>query len=428
MIELLDAFPDVNVQPAEYKRLLGYPRDVVPEGRARELAEWARQWYAKNGQPWVYARQAEELKITNGSIAIDGVSFTSGPLRKTLLDAEANGAILVAVSAGPEVTSEAQRLWLEEKPDEYFFLEIFGSAVVEHLTTMTGARLCAWAEGRGMSVLPHYSPGYPEWDIAQQPRFLELIKRAATWPKSGIEAMESGMLNPKKSLLAVFGLTHHNERVRRITELIPCENCSFNPCQYRRVPYGKTVENLDSAISLGPQAQPPQSAIPATLNEQAKYVVNPKALKRWADERLTLTARQDGTVEALFRYEGSTCSNMGRAILFNYHVVLGPREQGYPIRELKCAPAPGDEGYTYMCRYMSNAEHLMVAIDHEKPLLGRSLNDVLSWQRPTIAASCYCEPASRKHKWGLVFETLHFAMVQREKQFGESAAQRAGQI
>src|ERR1700728_3829827 len=100
MIELLDAFPDVNVQPAEYKRLLGYPRDVVPEGRARELTDWARRWYAKNGQPWVYARQADELKITNGSITIDGVSFTSSRLRKTLLDAQAHSAILVAVSAG----------------------------------------------------------------------------------------------------------------------------------------------------------------------------------------------------------------------------------------------------------------------------------------------------------------------------------------
>ena len=77
------------------------------------------------------------------------------------------------------------------------------------------------------------------------------------------------------------------------------------------------------------------------LDEQAKYAVNPKALKRWGEERLTLVVRQDGTVDALFRYEGTTCSNMGRAILFHYHVVLGPRDQGYPIRELKCAPGPG---------------------------------------------------------------------------------------
>jgi hypothetical protein len=29
-------------------------------------------------------------------------------------------------------------------------------------------------------------------------------------------------------------------------------------------------------------------------------------------------------------------------------------------------------------------------------------------------AGCYCEPNSRKHKWGLVLETIHYALVQKE--------------
>ena len=40
----------------------------------------------------------------------------------------------------------------EEKPDEYFFLEIFGSAVVEHLVAGMGARLCGWAEARALAA------------------------------------------------------------------------------------------------------------------------------------------------------------------------------------------------------------------------------------------------------------------------------------
>jgi len=58
----------------------------------------------------------------------------------------------------------------------------------------------------------------------------------------------------------------------------------------------------------------------------------------------------------------------------------------------------------------------MVAIDQEKPLLGQRLNDVLTWQRAADSAGCYCEPASRKHKWGLVLETLHYALVQLESE------------
>ena len=85
-----------------------------------------------------------------------------------------------------------------------------------------------------MAVLPHYSPGYPEWDIAEQSRLLELFQGAGTFP-GNLEALESGALRPKKSLLAVFGLTRQTESVSRLTEVVACENCSLPACAYRRV-------------------------------------------------------------------------------------------------------------------------------------------------------------------------------------------------
>src|SRR5580693_1686026 len=103
MIELTDTAPVVEVQPVEYNRLLGYPPDRVLEGRAQELAEMAADWYIRNGHPWVYARQAENLSATNGSIEIDGVAFHSSRLQSTLQRAEAHSAILVAAGAGPEL-------------------------------------------------------------------------------------------------------------------------------------------------------------------------------------------------------------------------------------------------------------------------------------------------------------------------------------
>jgi hypothetical protein len=408
-IELASTLPDMNVQPAEYIRLLGYPRGWVLEGRARELADWARAWYAKHGRPWVYARRAESLALVDDSIQIEGVPFTSSRLQSTLQQAEAHGVILVAVGAGPEAEEEARRRWAEEKPDEYFFLEMFGSAVVEHLTTMTGANLCDWAERHGMAVLPHYSPGYPEWDIAQQRRLLDLVKQGQDQVlPSRVEVLDSGMLRPKKTLLAVFGLTRHTDRLRKLTELVPCENCSYTPCQYRRVPYRRAqpgngdgssrVDILDADI----------------LNSDAEYSVNTKALKRWAEERLSLQMRHGGSIDAQFRYDGTTCTNMGRSLTFHYHVKLGPRAEGYPIQEQRCVPATGDTGHTHMCQYLENPERLMNAIQSERPLGGQPLNAVLSWQRPTCAPGCYCDAASREHKWGLVLETLHYALVQKE--------------
>ena len=422
-IEIADSLAGVDVQPQEFTRLLGYPRGWVLEGRARELADWARDWYAKHGRPWFYARQAESLEFDHtfrsnaaqrdsslaDAIRIDGVLFNSKRLHSALVQAGAHSAILVAVGAGPEAEEEARRRWCEEKPDEYFFLEVFASAVVEHLTTLAGARLCDWAEQRGMAVLPHSSPGYPDWDVAEQPQLLKLIKqtRSEQFP-SLLDVFDSGMLRPKKAQLAVFGVTRHTERLQRLTDLVPCESCSFGPCQYRRAPYKRAPRPTGEPL-------PVRIKIPErVLDSNAQYTVNQRALQRWSEERLRMRPSPDGSIDATFRYDGTTCTNMGRPLAFIYNVKLGPRADGYPILEQSCGPAPGDTGYTAMCKYIEDSESLMAAIEIEKPLFGQRLNSILTWRRESNVAGCYCEASSRNHKWGLVFETIHFALMQKE--------------
>lgn len=246
MIHLTDVAPDVTVLPAEYQRLLGYPNGRVLEGRALELADDARQWYARHGKPWIFARESRDFHVTATSIVIDGSSFTSPRLRSMLLNANAERVVLVAVSAGPELEAEAQRRWTEEKPDEYFFLEMYGAAVVEHLVAAAGARLCAAAEQLGLAVLPHYSPGYPGWDITQQHGLLHLLAGPHAVPLPGrLSALGSGMLNPKKSLLAVFGLTGDVTRVRTLAELVPCTECSLPRCQYRRRRFRRSLAGAE---------------------------------------------------------------------------------------------------------------------------------------------------------------------------------------
>lgn len=405
-IELACRLSSLNVSEEEYVRLLGFPRGWVLEGRARELAGWARTWYAEHGRPWMYARQAEQLEIDGGLISIDGVRFSSERLRRTLADAGAHSVILVAVGAGAEAEEEARRRWAEEKPDEYFFLEVYASAVVEHLTMLAGARLCDWAEERRMAVLPHYSPGYPEWDVAEQPRLLALLKKTRVEPfPSALEAFDSGMLRPKKTLLAAFGLTRHTERLQKLTSLVPCQRCSYTPCQYRRSPY------LRAPRSAG---EPVQLRAPA-IDRNAQYRTNRKALERWAEERLSLRTQPDGSVDAVFRYDGTTCTNMGRPLAFLYRVRLGPRAEGYPIRDQKCSPAEGDDGHTFMCGFREDGDALMQAVEQEKPLNGQQLDAVLQWERVPSVAGCYCEASSRAHKWGIVLETIHFALAQKER-------------
>jgi hypothetical protein len=246
MFSLIDTNPHVEIQETEYQRLLGYPKNYSLEGRARELADEATAWFAKNGKPWIYAREVSSVEYASAPVRLERVEFSSRKLREILFEANAHSALLVAVSAGKECEEHARALWNEGKPDEYFFLETYGSTVVEQLIALASGRICAWADENKMAALPHFSPGYSGWDIAEQLPLWRLFQNNSSSKFPGeLEVLDSGMLRPKKSLLAVIGLTRDLEKARQFQKLIPCENCALPDCQYRRGHYRRAPRPME---------------------------------------------------------------------------------------------------------------------------------------------------------------------------------------
>ncbi len=152
MIEIIDPCPDVDVQPAEYKRLLGYPRDSVVSDRAQRAGGLgARLVRERTDSRGCMHAQADALGDLTGDarddrrrVVLQPAAFADAagtPTRRQRRRRRRR-------APDPSSRLEAQQLWHDGKPDEYFFLEVYGSAVVEHLVTMTGARLCAWAESQ----------------------------------------------------------------------------------------------------------------------------------------------------------------------------------------------------------------------------------------------------------------------------------------
>ena len=419
MFEFIETRPCLNVQESEYNRLLGYPPHHALEGRARELSDWARDWYAKHGKPWIYALQTSDFNSSNGHVQINDVTFSSQQLHDQFAATQGHGAILVAVSAGRECEQMAHTLWKESKPDEYFFLEIFGSAVVEHLITIANSHICGWADQNSMVALPHYSPGYSGWDVSDQTRLWKLITQANAKGVPGeLQVLDTGMLRPKKSLLALVGITRHSEKARLYNRLVPCEDCSLPRCQFRRAPYKSVRPQIEDVRLLQSRRADPELADTSrkpALNLNARYSINPRALRKWSQEHLHLEFLNDGSIEARFRYEGTTCSNLGHPLEYDYHITLGNPDDGYRINDLVCVPAPHDTGHTFQCGYLNDADSLTQTIANEKPLLGRRLDEVLKWKRPYNPSGCFCDADRRAHKWGLALEVIHYALVEREK-------------
>ncbi len=399
--ELREPVAEVPVQPEEYRRLLGYPAEHVPGERAQELARWARQWYGEHGRPWLYLREVR-LEVGSEAVWLDGMEFRSRQLHGHLRRFGAGRAMVMAVSAGPECEEHARQLWEDAKPDEYFFLEMYGSAVVEQLAAGVNGRICGAADEDGLVAIPHFSPGYTAWNVEDQGRLFELIVQGATAPLPGpLQVLASGMPKPKKSLLAVVGLAPRPAEAGTETRRIACETCALSPCRYRRSAYRPSLRVHDPAAARAPE----------TAAVDSRYTINVRALEKWAGERVSLTRQPEGAIDACFRFDGTTCSNLGQPLAFEYRVRLSAPPGRPTIVAAECRPVGGDEGHRSMCAYLTDARQLMAAIAAEKPLLGRPLDDVFAWHREAAPTGCYCTADSREHKWGLALEAIHYALA-----------------
>ncbi len=157
----------------EYARLLGYPAGKPLEGDVLARAEESLDWYRRHGKPRVTTR---------------------------VVGAET----IAAITAGAEVEAEVRKLWAEDRVDEAYFLDRLAAAVVEHLA---------------LSIGTPRSPGHKGFPIEKQ-----ALLYARLAPED-IELLPSGMLNPKNSLLAIYGPEDAGGSL--------CSRCDWR-CNFRR--------------------------------------------------------------------------------------------------------------------------------------------------------------------------------------------------
>ena len=130
---------------------------------------------------------------------------------------------------------EAQKYWEQGIPDKYYFLEIYGSAVVEELISSNTRQICSNSEIEGYSVLDRYSPGYYGWDISGQHDLFGVISQSVNEIRNKLKIMESGMLWPKKSQISLNGLSRYISKSKG--NQLPCVSCFYENCDFRKAPY-----------------------------------------------------------------------------------------------------------------------------------------------------------------------------------------------
>lgn len=383
MHPLIDPLPPPTIATERvpmslFRRHLGLPACAELDERLAVLAEKTRDWYRVHGRPWTDARPVSIQRIDRHVIYLSGGLQLQSPLLAEGLErASAEALVVVAATAGEEVDRQVGALWKDERPDEAIFLNAYAIAVVEHLRWQAGDHLRNAYESKGMIVLPHYSPGYEGWDLSDQENLFRIVCGDPLKTSRPLRILPSGGLWPSKSIIAAFGISPDMGMTDRVDDYWT----------------GQSVASETNGKS------PPAYSFPK------------KTLELWRSKRLQITAEHGGRLSAKFRFDGSTCNNMGVALAFDYEVHLArDGNNGYRIEQCSCRPAEGHDGYRSMCAVLDDPERHLESLESYQPFLGRPLQEVLSWRAAVSPAGCLCTRASQDHKWRIVLQTIHFAL------------------
>jgi hypothetical protein len=227
------ADPPLAVDPDEVLRFQGYKRGVdTPSADVRALfdealAEGTRLMLPRAVVRWhaVERRGADRLEAGGVALTIPAIGPRWGAVEH----------VAAAVcTIGEALERRVAELWEARELPLASMLDSVGSGAVESLAEYVNDVLCQQGLAAGLKVTNRISPGYADWDVAEQRELFRLCPGAP----AGVTLNEACVMTPGKSisLLAAAG------REARVDHYFSqCARCWMRACAYRRAPAGRTV-------------------------------------------------------------------------------------------------------------------------------------------------------------------------------------------
>jgi hypothetical protein len=142
------------------------------------------------------------------------------------------------------------------------------------------------------------------------------------------------------------------------------------------------------------------------VSDPPPNAIAPKALRRWASERVRREPRGDGGTTYTFALTGSTCTNRPLEVVMTVQVDRRGR-----IESATASPASGDAGCDAMCGAAAcDGRRFLAELGGCDEVVGLSLREAARRDWQVEPSGCFCTAGNRRHKWRNVFQTLHWAV------------------
>jgi cobalamin-dependent methionine synthase I len=138
------------------------------------------------------------------------------------------------VTIGDALERRVAALWEARELPLASMLDSVGSGAVESLAEYVNDVLCQQGLAAGLAVTNRISPGYADWDVAEQHALFRLCSGAAI----GVTLNAACFMTPAKSISLLVGA---GTRVRVDHYFSQCARCWMRDCAYRRAPVRRSV-------------------------------------------------------------------------------------------------------------------------------------------------------------------------------------------
>jgi hypothetical protein len=230
-LQVLTDLP-LAIDPDEVLRFQGYKkgRDVATPD-VRVLLDDALGAGARLMAPRAVARWMPVARPDAHALDVDGETLTIP--RIGALWGPVTDVAVVVCTIGDALERRVSELWEARELPLASMLDSVGSGAVESLAEHVNDLLCEQGLP-DLRVTNRISPGYADWDVAEQPRLFRLVSADAI----GVGLNAACVMTPGKSISLLVGAGRQARVDHYFTQ---CARCWMRDCAYRRAPARATV-------------------------------------------------------------------------------------------------------------------------------------------------------------------------------------------
>jgi hypothetical protein len=219
-------FSDLNINTAQIEGSMGYKegesQETISEMIQKVLKDAGSICQVKAEYAVYPIMKANEVEKT---IEINNVVFN---LKKIVFGQikRADSVAVFLCTAGKEIGIRSREAMKEGDLLTGYIYDVVGSEIADSAADIMQNRLREKIAAEGKKITNRYSPGYCDWDVAEQHKLFQLMPGNFC----GIRLNSSALMDPEKSVSGFIGIGE-NVRYNEYT----CGLCDMKDCIYRKV-------------------------------------------------------------------------------------------------------------------------------------------------------------------------------------------------